>query len=276
MLTTTEPAWLVNLLERLVVEGVRLPPSRWQSQDVSEAEHMGPIELQNETLKWELHETMESAQLCFVPNLPWAEDHFQERVGGEPLNPSPSEAWWPFAQRGNAEHKEGQRFSHTYPERMWPKRAGERYEASSSMAHTLVNRQGIRYYYGDLEDMIDLLANDILTRQAYLPIWFPEDTGARDGQRVPCTLGYHFLFRENMGTITYFMRSCDALRHLKDDAYMAARLMQWVVGKLRENGIDAHPHRLIMHISSLHIFQGDLPMVRNFLLEQEPTYGYGV
>ena len=64
-------------------------------------------------------------------NLSWAEDHFQERVSGLPLNPPPSEAWWPFNQEQNKQHKMQKdgtvaQFSHTYPERFWPKRANEK------------------------------------------------------------------------------------------------------------------------------------------------------
>jgi hypothetical protein len=46
---------------------------------------------------------------------------------------------------------------------------------------------GIRYNYGDLNDVVDLLARSPATRQAVLPVWFPEDTGAVHGERVPCS-----------------------------------------------------------------------------------------
>ena len=201
--------------------------------------------------------------------LPWAEDHFQERVGGEPLNPSPSEAWWPFARKQadstNADHKsEGTAFSHTYPERMWPRFANV--APSSGRAH-----QGIRFEYGDLMDVVTQLAKSPNTRQAFLPIWFPEDTGAVHGKRVPCTIGYHFLIRGGQLQVTYYMRSCDLLRHFQDDVYMAGRLAQWVVSKLnlalQDNaGRYMAPRlevgRLIMHIVNLHVFEGDVPMMQ--------------
>ena len=276
MLTTSEPTWFIDTLRLLADKGVEVPPTQWQSQDVSDKPEMTPIEVIGHTLRWKVPWTIGEAQGGFEPNLPWAEDHFKERVGGEPLNPSPSEAWWPFARKKNKEHKEdGQRFSHTYPERIWPRRA-------NAIGNGHGDNFGIYYRFGDLSDMVNMLIENPLTRQAYLPIWFPEDTGAAQGQRVPCTLGYHFMFRPDAdgalsGLITYYMRSCDALRHLKDDAYMAARLLQWVVGKLRENEIDARPNTLLMHISSLHLFKGDLLMVNKFLAEQEEDqYGYGV
>jgi thymidylate synthase len=191
-------------------------------------------------------------------NFPWAEDHFQERVGGLPLNPPPSEKWWPFNQQGNAAHKfqkdgEDAKFSHTYPERFWPKYAGDQ-EAYQRL--TEQTNRGIRYELGDLWDLVELLRRAPGTRQAYLPVWFPEDTGTVHGGRVPCTLGYHFLIRGERLHCWYYMRSCDLMRHFPDDVYMAGRLMQWICHHLADLG-DVMPGVLTMDISSLHTFEHD-------------------
>lgn len=244
---------------------------RVHAQDVSDRPEFGVHELHNVMMTYDAPKTMRDAQSNTGANLPWAEDHFQERVGGKPLNPSPSEAWWPFAVKKNKVHKEDEQFSHTYPERMWPKWAdgGQAY----SPEHPLdkVGHKGIRYDYGDLDDLVSLLERDPFTRQAYLPIWFPEDTGSVSGQRVPCSLGYHFIRRGYTLDCQYFIRSCDFFRHFADDVYMAVRLMQWVCGKLQEHdmkqgwkkGIDVNdgPYpfvgKLTMFISNLHCFRGD-------------------
>lgn len=277
MLTKNEPMWLLQTLDDIDMNGEEVEVGQWQSQDISDKEEMVSVELPFQTLHWYIRDDLDWTQKFFQPNLPWAEDHFQERVSGQPLNPPPSEAYWPFARANNAEHKEveGKKFSHTYPERFWPVYAGDRMTSNPL--------EGVRFRVGDLDDLVYQLRRNPLTRQAYLPIWFPEDTGAVQGQRVPCTLGYHFLFRPNtardtlLGSIVYYIRSCDALRHLKDDAYMAARLLQWVVGKLQDNGITCASYQLTMHISSLHYFRGDVPFVRNLLEDwKEENYGYGV
>lgn len=192
----------------------------------------------------------------FKPNLPWAEDHFLERISGQPLNPPPSEAWWPFAQSQNAVHKAGTIFSHTYPERYWPRFAGEG-DTRPNGRQVFVPHNGIRYEYGDLQDVIHLLQDQPHTRQAFLPVWFPEDTGVNSGQRVPCTLGYHFMVRRGRLSIRYYMRSCDFRRHFRDDVYMTVRLAQWVAQQL-----SLETDELIMHISSLHVFEGDLDLMR--------------
>lgn len=197
-------------------------------------------------------------------NLPWAEDHFRERVSGMPLNPPPAEAWWPYAQQGNSAHKDGEKFSHTYPERFWPKFAGvgDKIEAGTQTdgrREVAVPHVGIRFEYGDLEDLIEVLKKNPRSRQAYLPVWFPEDlAAARAGKRVPCTLGYHFMMHaDGMLHATYFMRSCDIVRFFRDDVYMAGRLLQWVA-----DSIEVRPASLRLHVSSLHAFAGDETWIR--------------
>lgn len=265
-MTTEFELKYTDLLSRVFHQGEEVEVGEWQSQDVTHRPEMVTKELRHETFHLTIPSTMEQLQAEVKPNLPWAEDHFQERVGGKPLNPPPSEAWWPYRVRGNEDHKDGQKFSHTYPERIWPKHAKS---LSLRMA-------GIRYDYGDLDNVINQLTKNPQTRQAYLPIWFPEDTGSVEGQRVPCTLGYHFLIRQGRADITYYIRSCDLLRHFTDDVYMACRLLQWVVGKLRDNEIQVNASSLIMHISSLHIFRGDYPRVRDMVDKEEEYYGAGI
>lgn len=196
-------------------------------------------------------------------NFPWAEDHFKERVGGEPLNPPPSEQWWPFAVQGNAGHKAGKIFSHTYPERFWPRFANEGNKTSSGR-QVFVPHQGIRYPVGDYNNLIEVLRENIHTRQAYLPIWFPEDLAAADsGERVPCSLGYHFLVRRGKLDVEYHIRSCDMVRHFRDDVYMAGRLVYDLIWKLQE--YDLQPGELVMNIGSLHAFPPDRFGLEKFL-----------
>lgn len=191
---------------------------------------------------------LELLQQAIQPNLPWAEDHFQERVSGIPHNPPPSHEWWPFAQKNNDDHRKDSVFSHTYPERFWPRQAGD---GTGTERRAGYDMRGLRFDYGDLSDLIEILKARAGSRQAYLPVWFPEDLfAAKTGERVPCTLGYHFLIRNGRLKIVYYIRSCDFYRHFRDDVYMAGRLAQWVAAAVP--GVT--PSKLIMHISSMHIF----------------------
>ncbi len=237
---------LVYRLEEALLAADPVANDRWHGQDISSDPNLVSYELRHVVLDMPITPSQAELTVAVHPNLPWAEDHFQERVSGKPLNPAPSEAWWPYAVQGNAAHKDGQVFSHTYPERYWPKRAGD--------GITNVDLRGIRFRYGDLTDMLNLMQKHPLTRQAYLPVWFPEDTGATEGQRVPCSLGYHFLQRAGEIDCDYFIRSCDMIRHFRDDVYMTGRLLQFVAGVLNKT-----PGRLVTHIGSLHIFHGDIP-----------------
>jgi hypothetical protein len=217
----------------------------WQALDVRNKPDMATHELTGYSLVADLRgRSLMYYKDVISPDLPWADDHFLERVGGRPLNPPPSEAWWPHAA-SNEKFKQDGIFSHTYPERFWPKEAG-------------VGPTGIRYPVGDYSDVISLLRREPYTRQAFLPIWFPEDTGNRARVRTPCSLGYHFLLTGDAVDITYYIRSCDILRHFRNDIYFSVRLLLDVLDRLREEPwTSAKPGILRMHIASLHCFRND-------------------
>lgn len=199
------------------------------------------------------------------PDLPWAALHFQERVGRKPVNPGETYKEWPHYKGRNAEFndrnfKPDGKFSHTYMERYWPK------HASVYGENQTISQFGIRYPYGDLDDVVNLLLREPYTRQAYLPIFFPEDTGAVHGGRVPCSLGYHFMLRDNQLHVHYTIRACDYLRHFKNDIFLTMRLADWVLGELlikddkkfwsnMELGI------FTMDIISLHVFDKEKNLI---------------
>lgn len=231
----------IKYLTKLLAAAPEVEVGEWQAIREVDSPFSKTIEVEDVTIDVEIPSTIEEWQRDIGPNLPWAEEHFLERVSGVAWNPPPSHVRWPYAQKDNDEHREQEKFSHTYPERIWPK-----------FVDTLGIHHGLRYDYGDLDDVIKLLKERPATRQAYLPIWFPEDTGAIEGQRVPCTLGYHFLRRSGGLKVVYYIRSCDFYRHFRDDVYMAGRLGQFVA-----EAIGAIPSHLVMHISSLHIFTAE-------------------
>lgn len=243
----------------------------WQSKDISKIPQMSTYEIQDVMMRFDVPQRQEdwAQYLGDDLNLSWAEEHFGERVGGAPLNPPPSHVAWPW-YRHNGNHQDSTaQFSHTYPERMWPRFAGKPTIGDAGGDHVQVNR-GIRFEYGDLQDVVNLLVRSPLTRQAYLPVWFPEDTGAAHKQRVPCTLGYHFMIRNGELSCRYYMRSCDLIRHFTDDVYMAGRLMQWMVEQInwKTHGgsymegitreyLKLQPGQMVMYIANLHAFTGD-------------------
>ena len=211
-----------------------------------------------------LTEDLDTLSSDIKPNLPWADRHFiEERVSGEPINPGETWKLWPWSNSADKFRTEGEQYNHSYAERYWPKYAG--LTPGGKLSEDSTGRDdptaGIRYAYGDLNDVVNLLAEQPLTRQAYLPVFFPEDTGAVHGGRIPCTIGYHFIMRGDALHISYQLRSCDFVRHMRDDIYLTVRLLLWVLDRLREK--DHHtwsrvkPGMYIMHVSSLHCFVND-------------------
>lgn len=243
---------------RIIDEGRPVHSKYWQALDVSKYPMMAMAEILNHSFSAQMKHTIEGLKEDIKPDLPWADDHFEERVSRIPHNPPPSHEWWPHGKQGNKEFMATEKFSHTYPERMWPKHA--------ELRDALNQKQfGIRYPYGDLDDVVNLLVKDPLTRQAYLPLWFPEDTGAVHGERVPCTLGYHFIARDGLIHIVYYIRSCDFIRHFRNDIYFTARLLRWVWKQLITldpvTWVDVKLGHLTMHITSLHVFARELPLL---------------
>jgi len=246
----------------LLTAGQIVSTSGWQGLKAIRSE-FDTFEITNWNFSAPVVPSLDSLREMIKPNLPWADDHFLERIGEEPLNPGVQYQNWPYYTPGS--FKKGDKFTHTYMERFWPK------FAEVPMGSTFgVPRNGIRYPYGDLNDVVDLLLRDPLTRQAYFPIWFPEDTGAVHGGRVPCTLGYYFLCRNNKLHIFYSIRSCDLFRHFQDDLYLACRLLHWVYMKLENEfwskvGLGS----ITMNIYSLHIFASEVDKLRDKILKGE-------
>lgn len=247
---------------------------RWQGTDISKRKEMVTHELLNVEINVLLTgENLDLYRKDIKPNLPWADDHFAERVCGVPLNPGREWANWPWGKSAEG-FIEGGVFNHNYMERYWPKfanmgKAVGYQDADDFEIHpnfTGDPNAGIRHEYGDMMDLVKLLANEPLTRQAYIPIFFPEDTGIGDGGRKPCTLGYHFIMREGRLNVWYPLRSCDFIRHFSDDIYLTVRLLLWVLEECRKINPEVwnniKPGTYSMHCTSLHIFANDMIKLR--------------
>ena len=245
-----------------------VPSATWQSTKAPQA--MPEIFNYSFTLDLRGIEDLKAYQAAFRPNLPWADNHFrQDRVSGMPINPGETWREWPFARSADTHRREGEKdpqFDHSYAERYWPKHAGlsegGRFGPEEGFAESFPVHRGVRFEYGDLADLVEVLGEDPLTRQAYLPVWFPEDlAAAKQGKRVPCTLGYHFIRRDDRFHLVYPMRSCDFIRHFRDDVYLTVRLQLWVLALLRfkfpERWAGVLPGTYTMHITSLHLFEQD-------------------
>lgn len=265
-----------------------VPSAPWQGREAKP--EFATRELMNYTFTHSLREVedLDVYRNDIEPNLPWADDHFEERVCGYPINPGVEWANWPWGNSASRFLDENGIFNHNYMERYWPKHAGKSagptktpsefvrsYEQSRGDVDYSLDKQGahrgIRNEYGDLHDLVQSLAKNPLSRQQWLPIFYPEDVGDVVGGRKPCSLGYQFWVRGGHLHVYYPLRSCDFFRHMQDDIYLTIRLMLWVLDECRrvydqdvgygcraENGWnDIRPGTLTMHCTSLHVFAND-------------------
>lgn len=253
----------------------------WQGRPTEGKPDMATYELLNVTMGISLYDTYGQAMSSTEPfnldhwrkdcqpHLPWADNHFAERVSGAPLNPGATYQDWRHGASAHSFTDHMGQFNHTYMERMWPKWAGKlgvlrsvnEFDDAVQMAKELPQEHnGIRGEYGDLLDLVKLLVREPHTRQAYLPLYFPEDTGASG--RKPCTLGYQFILRNHRLHCYYPMRSCDYANHFRDDCYLAVRLLLWIIEQCRTadplgSWGDVMPGSLTIHCTSFHLFAND-------------------
>lgn len=238
---------------------------RWQGMNILQKPEMAMYEILNYSLQVPIGSNpLDVLASEIKPNLPWADNHFQERVCGYPLNPGTEWENWPYGKSADQFRDLNGMFNHTYAERYWPRWAGKvpprEVPPTRPFSFDSSSHRGIRNPYGDLNDVVGQLAEEPMTRQAYLPMFFPEDTGGVEGGRVPCSLGYHFIMRGGFLHISYWLRSCDLVRHFRDDIYLTVRLLLWVLDELRDQDPmwhDVSPGLFTMHITSLHMFKGD-------------------
>jgi hypothetical protein len=241
---TTVNQAIVECLELLHSEGTTYQSEKWQA--VKSPDSL--FEVIDVHFRAHMPETVEELARLTQADLPWSEDHFQERVAGVPANPGYEYQNWPYykPEKHNSSFRaEGQGyFSHTYMERFWP---------DTSILGTGI----MKYRYGDFNDILGRLKRDPYTRQAYFAIWHPNDQANLETEvRLPCTIGYQFLIRDGKINILYTIRSCDILRHFKNDIYMTVRLAHYVRDYLIKEGVvpSLKMGTIGMYIGSLHCF----------------------
>lgn len=164
----------------------------------------------------------------------YCEQEIKDRCSGEPLNPGNSykirsDMWNKFLEGSG-------KFSYQYAERLW------------------TNDQ--------FKSVIECLRNDSGTRQAVLSVWNPDkdmiSSKLGGGNRIPCSLNYQFLIRNNHLHCIYSMRSNDFFGHHVIDLYCASGLMEYVVKELQDTYPDLKVGSLSYMCGSLHAFKWDI------------------
>lgn len=233
------------MAEDMILLGQDVEVETWQGEEVKGRPDFMTRELLDYRFRMRIPWTKDEADRQIKPDQPWADAHFKERVSGIPMNPGSAYRTWPW-HTANPDRflDEWGKFEVSYMERLWSHRG-----------------EGIRYPTGSMQELLDLLQREPYTRKAYLPLFWPEDTG-RTG-RTMCSLGYHFLRRHGQLHLWYDLRSCDVVRHLANDVYFAVRTLQWVLDQLNWEVIT--PGHLHFTAHSLHYHKGDEHHYRAFV-----------
>lgn len=211
----------INEIRRELKEmGITIHTKSVQNKDISTDDEMSTYEIQNYSY------TVTNPQYSEIPlKVPeWAEAEFQERISGKHLNPG--EAWKLRSAYWKQFLTPDDKFDYAYPQRMAL----------------------------PLSDVIRALNKDLYTRRAFLPIFDRQlDDPKNFGERIPCSLGYWFNFRQGKLNVTYLLRSSDFGEHFNNDIYLADRLKCYVAAQ-----VGVQPGHFSHWIGSLHIFKKDV------------------
>src|SRR5262245_9691282 len=81
--------------------GATVPVEKWHGVSTEGKPDLQSIELLDCHFSAPMPNEIPEAQSVIKPNLPWAEDHFQERVFGDPTNPGEQYKNWPWYREGS-------------------------------------------------------------------------------------------------------------------------------------------------------------------------------
>lgn len=215
----TFPVALNELKREMKEMGILVHTKSVQNMDVSQNDDYSAYELQN----YQYLVTKPDYNEIILKNKAWCEEEFKERISGQQINPGNAwklrESYWKrFLNKSG-------RFDYAYPERM---------------SH-------------NLGKVIRALKIDPYTRRAYLPIISLVDEADDFNKRFPCSIGYHFLYRQGALSMRYDLRSSDFSEHFRNDIWLANRLQHYVA---EQCGLK--PGYFCHSIGSFHCFTKDV------------------
>jgi len=167
------------------------------------------------------------------PEYPYIEAEFMERTDG--LSHNPGAAW-------------------TYDERYWEEFLNDDGEFDYTYAERM---------YRWLPFIDGILSTDNYSRRAWLSIWDSSKDllHSRQGihyERVPCSLGYFFSYRNGKLHCHYVMRSCDFHKHFRKDVVLALKLQEFIAKAISSKEDRVQTGTFTHTIFSLHAFAKDL------------------
>ena len=91
-------------------------------------------------------------------------------------------------------------------------------------------------------------------------IFKPEDTQESSGfaTRIPCSIDYQFIIRNNKLMVLYHIRSNDYFRHFPIDIWLANALQEYIVEQLKDTYPNLKVGSLNYYCGSFHAYNEDL------------------
>lgn len=231
---------MVQEMDReLKVSGITVPVKHYQNQELTGAN-------QN---------TKELIGVNFVISKPWlkkremldflfkdeaekieryCQQEILDRIDRSGLNPGNSykirmDLWQKLMSK-----KDGDKFDYTYSERI--------------------------NYVRQLDNAIAALKDDIHSRRAMIMIFRPEDTQESMGYqtRIPCSISYQFLIRNNKLMVIYYIRSNDYFKHFAIDIWLTHATQDYICQQLQEAYPGLKVGSLNYYAGSFHAYNEDL------------------
>lgn len=234
----------------LAVCGITVPVTHYQNKPL-EGEDRNTKELigvtfciTNPTTGWE-----DMLKFLFKDEaekiMEYCKAEFEDRLNPEGVNPGKSwlvraDLWQKLMSKGFPD-----RFDYTYSERInpvapWAIGPGER--------------------FSQITNVVEALSDDIHSRRAMIMVFDKDDTLSSKGAetRIPCSVSYQFLIRNNRLHCIYYIRSNDYFKHFAIDIILTAMMMRAVVGMLSLRYPELKVGPLHYFAGSLHAYNEDL------------------
>ena len=223
----------------LKVSGITVPVKHYQNQELT-GENQNTKELigVNFVISKPWLKKREMLDFLFKDEAQKIEDYCNQeildRVNREGLNPGNSykirmDLWQKLMSK-----KDGDRFDYTYSERI--------------------------NYIHQLDNAIAALKDDEHTRRAMIMIFWPGDTTESSGfqTRIPCSVSYQFLIRNNKLMVLYYIRSNDYFKHFAIDIWLTQAMQSYIFEQLKGTYPNLKIGSLNYYAGSFHAYNEDL------------------
>lgn len=219
---------------------VEVHPQTMQNKDVSKDDKYITKEIQGFNIC-----ILDTRDKDFMPGvtLEWCREEFKERTSNVHVNPGEAyklrpEVWNEFIVQ----------------KKTWKEPEEEGYDTDPFNRTSVFEYTYNERIYPQLKAIVNELRTHPETRQAIIEIHNNLlDLSSLGGvKRIPCSLSYQFMIRDNKLDIIYMMRSTDFATHFQNDIWLADELRKYIASML-----NIEPGKFIMFASSLHTYKKD-------------------